>query len=169
MESLFCQRWRDGKTRYRPAGEVIKPREFEVGAIRGDQEARAFIERHHYLRSYPAARRRFGLFRKGSLTGVAVFSHPVNDRSLAVFPGTASESLELGRLVLLDDVAANGESWFVSRCFDALRREGFVGVVSFCDPLPRQGEGGEVVFNGHIGVVYQALSAIYLGRSQPPS
>ena len=34
--------------------------------------AREFVERHHYSRSYPAARRRFGLYRGGELEGVGV-------------------------------------------------------------------------------------------------
>lgn len=167
METLYCQRWRRGKPRYRPAGEVIDTRLYDVEPIPGDQKARAFIQEHHYLKSYPAARRRFGLYHRGTLVGVAVYSHPVNDKTLAVFPGEPKESLELGRLVLADSVPANGESWFIARCFDALRKEGFIGVASFCDPLPRLGMRGEVVFKGHIGVIYQAMNAVYLGRSKP--
>src|ERR671937_3248818 len=81
-----------------------------------------FLE-HHYAGSYPAARWRFGLFRRSVLQGVAVFSHPCHDRVLtAVFPGRATDSVELGRFILLDGVPGNGESWFLGRCFAHLRR-----------------------------------------------
>ena len=111
---------------------------------------------------------RFGLYRSSALVGVAVFSHPSNDAVLTtVFPGAATESLELGRFVLLDDVPGNGETWFLGRCFDLLRREQLVGVVSFSDPVLRQSEDGDVVFPGHLGTIYQAHNAVYLGRSSP--
>ena len=78
---------------------------------------------HHYSLSYPSARVRFGLFTRGCLVGVAVFSHPCNDRVLtSVFPLSPLESVELGRFVLLDSVPANGESWFLARTFECLAR-----------------------------------------------
>jgi len=61
-----------------------------VAELPDDAAAKAFVLEHHYSASYPAARWRFGLFRRGALQGVAVFSHPVNDRALtAVFPRPA--------------------------------------------------------------------------------
>ena len=72
----------------------------------------------------------------------------------------------LGRLVLLDEVEGNGESWFLARAFEHLRRElpEVRGVVSYSDPLPRVTEAGAVVTPGHVGVIYQALNGVYLGR-----
>src|SRR5579872_5601378 len=100
METSFVQRWRNGRQCYRPAGEVIVPREYEVAPI-SVKEAKAFVLEHHYLsRSYPACRFRFGLFRRGCLAGAAVFSHPCNDQVLSsIFRGDAVESVELGRFV----------------------------------------------------------------------
>jgi hypothetical protein len=168
MITAVTQRWRQGRTSYLPRREVIRPAEFEVAPLTDDSEAKLFIIRHHYSRSYPAARRRFGLYRRSQLVGCAVFSYPTHTKALTnVFDVEPILLLELGRLVLLDEVEANGESWFVSRCFDYLRREGMVGIVSFSDPVPRTTEAGEVVAPGHIGFVYQALSACYLGRSAP--
>jgi len=167
MITTGCQRWTDRRSSYRPAGETIVPSRFEVASIPGDRQARDFVERHHYSGSFPAARERFGLYERGSLVGVAVFSQPVNNRTLEVFPDPAS-SVELGRFVLLDEVPANGETWFLSRAFELLRREGYSGIVSFTDPLPRQEPGtGRLVFKGHIGTIYQASSAVYAGRSLP--
>ena len=160
------QRWRDRRGSYRPAGEPIDTRAFEVAAIPGDTEAKRFVLEHHYSGSFPAARVRFGLYRGPALVGVAVFSVPANPRALDPAPGDADSRVELGRFVLLDDVPANGESWFLARCFELLRRDGFTGVVSFSDPEPRVAAGGEVVFAGHLGTIYQATNGVYLGRSK---
>jgi len=162
------QRWRDRRDSYRPASEPIDPKQFEVASIPDDTTARAFVQRHHYAGTYPAARFRHALYdRRGRLVGVAVFSHPTNNRTLTnVFPGAATDAVELGRFVLLDSVPANGETWFLARCFELLRRD-VVGVVSFSDPVPRTSLGGDVIFPGHLGTIYQAKSAVFLGRGSP--
>lgn len=160
-----CQRWLFRRDRYRPAGEVIDTRAFDVAPIAGDTEPKAFVEAHHYSGSYPAARARFGLYRAAQLVGVAVFSHPANAKVLtSVFPGDPMDSAELGRFVLLDDVPGNGETWFLARCFEHLRRDGLRGVVSFSDPHPRTAVDGRIVFPGHIGTIYQAHNGRYTGR-----
>lgn len=169
MITETCQRWRDRRASYRPAGEVIDPRRYEVAPITTDTEARGFVVAHHYSASYPAARVRVGLYRADALVGVAVFSVPAQGKALDVLPCDRDEAVELGRLVLLDDVAGNGESWFVAQAFDELRRRGFAGVLSFSDPLERRAADGALVKPGHRGVVYQALSAVYTGRATPRS
>lgn len=167
MLTPCVQRWRGRRDSYRPAGEVICTRRYEVAPLDVDAVAKAFVVRHHYSGTYPAARFRFGLYRGTQLQGVAVFSHPCNDAVLTrVFPDRDRLSCtELGRLVLLDEVPANGETWLLGRCFEMLRREGVVGVVSFADPEPRSTAGEQVVFGGHVGTIYQAHNAAYLGRT----
>jgi len=165
MDVESCQRWRARRDSYRPAGETFDPRAFDVAAMASDNTARAFVEAHHYSGSYPAARRRFGLFERGELVGVAVFSVPM--RAEVLRPWSLEDGLELGRFVLLDGVRANGESWFLARCLDALKREGFAGVVSLSDPTPRTSAIGAVVFGGHVGTIYQASNAVYTGRASP--
>ena len=197
MLTDVAQRWREHRGVYRPAGEVIVPSHYEVAEIPDDTTPRAFIHEHHYSHTFPSARFRFGLYRGGALVGVAVFSTPMQDKVLDVLPvgaevraagpwmcrsrfgsevtnnrifipGEKRDRTELGRLVLLDDVPGNGESWFVTRCFEALLREhGITGVLSFSDPTPRTDASGRVIFLGHVGNVYQAMSAIYAGRSTP--
>ncbi len=164
-----CQRWRERRDSYRPARETIRRAEYDVAPIAGDTVARSFVEAHHYSASYPAARERFGLYRFGELAGVAVFSHPTNDKVITgTFPSIDRlAGVELGRLVLLDEVAANGESYFVARCFEQLRVLGYRGVVSFSDPVPRTTLDGRTVMPGHVGIIYQALNARYLLRSTP--
>jgi hypothetical protein len=157
-----AQRWRARRDSYRPAGEPIATRLYEVAPL-DELPAKSFVEREHYSGSYPAARFRFGLYRGASLVGVAVFSHPTNDLVLtSVFPVPATDAAELGRFVLLDDVPANGETWFLARCFELLRHD-LAGVVSFSDPVPRAALDGREVFPGHIGTIYQAHNAAYLG------
>ena len=120
-----CQRWTQHRASYRPAGEPIRTADFDVERMPGDREAKAFVVEHHYSGSYPAARERFGLFRAGELAGVAVFSVPAQPKALDILPGDAVGKLELGRFVLLDQVPANGESWFIARCFEQLRGLGY--------------------------------------------
>lgn len=165
MITEACQRWRERVGSYRPAGEVFDAARHEVAPIADDTTARAFVEAHHYSGSYVAARRRFGLYERAELVGVAVYSVPV--RAEVLRPFDASAAVELGRLVLLDRAKANAESWFVAECHRRLAREGFEGVVSFSDPEPRARLDGRVVFAGHIGTVYQALNATYTGRAKP--
>jgi hypothetical protein len=162
-----AQRWRARRASYRPAGEPIRPAYFDVAPIADDTTPKAFVATHHYEGTYPAARFRFGLYRRGELAGVAVFSVPVRPEVTRPLPGEALASAELGRFVLLDDVAANGESWFLARALDVLRREGLVGVVMFSDPVARTDAAGATTFLGHVGTIYQAASAIYLGKTHP--
>jgi hypothetical protein len=165
---LGNQRWRRGLDTYRPPDEPIRTADYDVAELPGDATAKAFVLEHHYSGTYPAARWRFGLFRRGLLQGVAVFSHPCNDHVLtAVFPGRPTDSVELGRLVLLDEVPGNGETWFLGRCFTRLRREGLAGVIAFSDPCRRFNRQGVPVFAGHVGTVYQAHNGIYLVRGTP--
>lgn len=166
MLTNACQRSDpDGNPVYVPAREVIDPRHFEVAEVR-EMVAKAFVERFHYAKSYPAARFRFGLFQRGGeLVGVAVFSHPMQDKVLKALPCDREEGVELGRLVLLDHVLANAESWFIARCFELLYRAGVRGVVSFSDPEPRTDTSGRTVFRGHVGFIYQASNACYAGRA----
>jgi hypothetical protein len=164
MITTHAQRWRSGSASYQPAGSVIRPSDYDVVEIAEDV-AKAFVIEHHYSGTYPAARRRFGLYEHGTLVGVAVFSHPCNEKTITNVFGCsrAADGLELGRFVLLDRVPANGESWFLARCRQALRHD-YVGVVSFSDDTRRATSTGEICFAGHIGTIYQASNAAFLGR-----
>ncbi|MEV4166005.1 hypothetical protein [Nonomuraea dietziae] len=85
------------------------------------------LERH-YSGTYPAAKLRLGLWdldaqpptdQRGSpaLVGVAVLSVPTSRATLTnVFPHLEpyTESLELGRFVLADEVPGNGETWLLA-------------------------------------------------------
>lgn len=170
MLTHVVQRWRSRRDSYRPAGELFDPRAHEVAPIDGDgadSTASAFVTAHHYSGTYPAARERVGLYRGTEMVGVAVFSHPPQDKVLSVLPCPKAEAVELGRFVLLDGVAANAESWFIARAFEVLRARGYAGVVSFADPVPRRSSAGDLVFPGHVGTIYQATNAVYTGKASP--
>jgi hypothetical protein len=75
--------------------------------------------------------------------------------------------LECSRFVLTDDCPGNSESWFLARCFDALLHRGVRGIVSFADPVPRRDSSGTLIAVGHVGTIYQASNALYVGRATP--
>jgi hypothetical protein len=164
------QRWRQRRDTYRPAGEVINTRSYEIAETNSDRTVREFIALHHYLQTTPPARFRFCLYKGQQIVGVAVFAHPTNDRSITGTLGCAAvEGVELSRLVLLDEVPGNGESYFVGHCLRQLKRIGLAGVVTFSDPMPRKTVSGAVIKVGHVGTVYQSLNARFVGRSCPRS
>jgi hypothetical protein len=160
----FEQRWRARRAFFVDPSRRFDPRGWEVSPIADDTTAKRFVIATHYAKSYPAARRRFGLYAPGgSLEGVAVMSVPARPAALLPCPDL-STAVELGRLVLTDRAGFNAETWMIARCFAALSAEGFTGVVSFSDPMPRDAVDGRVVFAGHAGQIYAASNAVYLGQ-----
>ena len=85
------QRWRARRDLYRPAGEVINTREYEIAETRSDRIVKDFIAEHHYLQTTPPARFRFCLYKREQLVGVAVFAHPTNDRTITGMFGCAPQ------------------------------------------------------------------------------
>ena len=81
-----CQRWTLGRETRRPAGEVIRPSEYEVGEL-GPLEAEAFVRAHHYSQTCSPTAHPFGLWRRGELAGAAVFGPlPSENAHRAVVP-----------------------------------------------------------------------------------
>lgn len=169
--TLLCQRWREHRESYRPAGEPIDPSRYGVEIVE-KTDAKRFVVAHHYQGNYPAQRLAVGLFRSrawitSELVGVAVFSVPGSEAVLPCwFPDVADDAAELGRFVLLDEVPANGETWFLARALRAVKRElRLRAILSFSDPMQRVSIlDGHVVTPGHIGTIYQAHNAAYMGR-----
>jgi hypothetical protein len=103
----------------------------------------------------------------GELVGVAVYSVPCHPAVISNhFPFEWRAGVELGRFVLLDSVPFNGESWFLARTREILAADGYLGIVSFADPVARCGAGGAVTFGGHVGTIYQASNAVLSGRGR---
>lgn len=174
MLTSRSQRWRERRTRFVQASSTIRVSDYAVDLIDCDRQARPFVEAHHYSCSFPASRLSVGLFdqtgRKARLVGVATYSVPMNNKVVPVHTGVdANAGAELGRFVLLDDVAGNGETFFLSRANRLLRqtKPEIISVVSYADPIERRDASGQVIKPGHIGRVYQAMSAQYRGRAGP--
>lgn len=168
MTAQWCQRWSEQLPLWQLAdpGDRFAAKSYEVHPI-ADAAAKAYVVRHHYSGTFPAASRRYGLFRAGALVGVAVYSIPAQAAVLTgPLPGLEPyvESLELGRFVLGDAEPGNAESWFLARCHELLAAAGVCGVVSFADPMPRRMVDGTLSMPGHVGVIYQASNAVYTGR-----
>lgn len=169
------QRWRDRRTRFVPSATTINPADYAVDVITSEKIVSAFLADHHYLGTLPAARLSCGLYRKSrggqsELAGVAVFTQPVNNASISLRTGLAdpASACDLGRLVLLDDVPGNGETWFVARAMKLLRaaKPAIEAVIAYSDPVRQVLPDGKVVLPGHVGHLYGALSAAYTGRTQ---
>ena len=163
MLTSRSQRWRDRRASYVGDTDVLDTNRHAVDVIEAHR-ARGFIAAHHYLPSYPAAKLAVGLFGPGKggraeLVGVAVFGVPPTGAVITRHTGLGeADGCCLSRLILLDHVPGNAESWMVSRSFAALRREKptMEAVVSYSDPRA-----------GHIGSVYSALSGQYRGQGAP--
>lgn len=153
-----------------PGRAYFDPSQHTIHGIPDDTTAKAFVEEHHYSHTYPAARFRFGLLDSaGNLVGVAVFGVPANQRVLtSTFPGLdPSKVVDFGRLVVLEHVGHNAESWMIGQAFKKLKEFGIEGVVSYADPVVRVDAEGREVRAGHVGTIYQATNAVYLGRGTP--
>lgn len=176
------QRWRDGRHSWvRPEDGGFTPARYRVSAL-DERSAKAFVLRHHYARSFPAAVLRYGMYLRedpspSGLVGVAVYSVPMQAKVLTrTLPRLTpyAESLELGRFVMEGDrqapgappgrAPANSESWFIAQTFRLLAEQGVRAVVAFCDPVPRSLDAGATLWPGHYGTIYQASNAIYTGR-----
>lgn len=166
------QRWRDRRTRFVPAASEIDPQALTVDVIDTRRVAAPFVKQHHYSASMPVAQLSVGLFRNGpagssELVGVCVFSVPVNDASVAKSAGlqTPRAACDLGRLVLLDDVGGNGETFLVARALRLLRRERpqILSVISYADPVRRVDLAGRAFLPGHVGTLYAVMGSLYGG------
>jgi hypothetical protein len=164
MHVDVCQRWNNRNTSYRPARETIDTSIYEIGDI-DHSAAKDFIVKHHYSGSYPAAIARYGLYRNETLVGVCVYSDIMKNvlESIKI----DIPMIELSRLVLLDDVEANGETWFMAETRRRLAKLDRADLIlTHSDDMPRTSIDGTVTHVGHVGTIYQASNAVYVGRAK---
>lgn len=55
----------------------------------------------------------------------------------------------------------------MARCRELLRRKGYTGLLAFSDDITRTDAQGNKIFCGHLGTIYQASNAQFLGRATP--
>lgn len=124
------------------------------------KDGKAFVIEHHYSHGIHNGPMCFGLFDLDRLVGVCAFAAPSSENVRAsIFGEEHKRSVtELHRLVLLDEVPKNAESFFIARALKELKKQRpyYNAVISFADPT-----------ENHLGVIYQATNALYCGRSAP--
>ncbi|MFE7135807.1 hypothetical protein ACFVIM_33650 [Streptomyces sp. NPDC057638] len=181
----WCQRWeRRIPTWRRTRDGGFDPSLHRLRLI-PEAPAKRFTVEHHYTASWPVVRFAYGLQRVdqsprpgdpdgGRLVGVIALGVPMNPAVLSgVFPDLVPvrQSLELNRMVLLDSVESNGESWACSRALAHAAAQGIEGIVAHADPVARvrhTASGPLLVSPGHIGHVYgHGQGFDYLGRTRP--
>jgi hypothetical protein len=168
-----CQRWRPGgrPSWRRPEEGGFDRTRYGVEEI-DELPAREFVLSIHYANTWVATLRRYGMFDLSGgeprLVGAAILSNPMNKAVLTnVFPGLApyTETADVGRFCLLDEVPANAESWFMTECCRLAAEAGYRGLVLFSDQVARWTRDGRQVKPGHFGIAYQAKGFRFTGES----
>jgi len=135
----------------------------------GLNTANEFIIKHHYSHKPSSATQfSFGLYYPSEtsnffdsseqLVGVMTYGTPVGNLVVDSIGGvTHGEVLELTRLVLLDHIGKNSESYFIGQSFKWLKKLApeVKILISYADPEA-----------GHGGIIYQATNWLYQGRGQ---
>lgn len=135
---------------------------YDTGKARVERIAteigKKFVKQHHYSKGIHNGPITYGLLRHDELVGVCAFANPCSENVCASVFGNDRKRFvtELHRLVLLDEMPKNSESWFIVRALKALKADfpKYEAVLSFADAT-----------QGHVGTIYQATNAIYTGRS----
>ena len=169
----LAKRWSARRQRWVAPDRVFRPDGYAVDLL-DYTPAKAFVVGEHYAGSMPPTYESVGLWRStggtgSELVGVAVFSVPTSIESPDKWFGVPfAQACDLGRFVLRETVAFNGETWFLTRALRLLRRARpeFQGIISYADPREWQ-HGAEVTKPAHFGCIYASANATYVGRSTP--
>lgn len=119
-------------------------------------EIREFIETHHYSHNINGLKSSycFKVEDSGKLVGAVLFGE-LSTTSWKKYGTSEKDVVELRRLVLLDELPRNSESYVVGYCLRYLRKHSsYKVVVSYADPE-----------YGHSGVIYKASNFKYLGQT----
>lgn len=145
--------------------EAINSRGIEVRQVEPGLENEKFEEfaKKHYLRdnSISGVSIRLGVFYNNEMIGIVGYGSPTYNMMYKQLGLNRGEVYELRRL-FVEDVTDlhNAESQIISLANDELKelRPEIKVVVTYADPSV-----------GHLGTVYQATNAIYLGKGEGPS
>jgi hypothetical protein len=125
------------------------------------KEAKLFLGQHHYLGDACKSGFNVGLYQRGTLVGICIFTGiPAPELAKGMFGLERNQQnglFELSRLCLRPDVQAlehNMASWFVARALRLFKRSSKVcAVLSYADA------------DYHEGTVYRACGFTYYGMS----
>jgi hypothetical protein len=144
---------------------IIEGLQDEVEVVPATREAIIQLSKKHYLHTIPARVKRIYVVRykyphgqQKMAIGMAIYGLPMYSASKFLSPEAMSgEVLDLKRLYLADVGIPNLESYVIAQTLKLLKQdEPNVKVV-----ITNANEKA-----GHIGTVYQATNAIYLGKSK---
>jgi len=114
-----------------------------------------FCRRWHYTKHMGAATWRYGLWDGITLVGVVAYNIPTMDVCAAMFgPDLWDWVAHMGRLVCAEDAPRNVESRLIAESLRLLKQD---------RPVVRAVVTYAASGAGHIGYVYQATNALYLG------
>ena len=134
--------------------------EFDVEPAKRE-DVEVFVKRH-YLKTFPAGIKRiYAIYQKQTegrhMVGMIIYGTPFMTAPKFLEPEVSSkEVLELKRLYIDDIGIKNLESYVIGQSLNLLKRDdpNIKVVLTFADDL-----------QGHVGGIYQATNAIYLGKS----
>ncbi len=120
----------------------------------GVKEVRPFIEQHHYSHSINGCKVSdcFALY-DGMEMKAAVLFGPLSTTAWKKYGQDEKDVVELRRLVCLDELPRNTESWLIAQCLKRLKGK-YKVCVSYADPR-----------HGHCGFIYQASNWSYMGQT----
>ena len=126
------------------------------------QDVEVFIKRH-YLKSFPSGIKRiYAVYQKHTegrhMIGMVIYGNPFPTASKFLMPlVNPNEILELKRLYIDDIGVRNLESFVIAQTLKMVKRDEpeLKVVITFADSK-----------QGHVGGIYQATNAIYLGATE---
>jgi hypothetical protein len=133
--------------------------QYEVTTL-ASSEGKTFVKAHHYSRGIHNGPTCYALreLPNGRLVGVLAIATPCSEnvRRSVFGPEYVDRVTELHRLVLLDEIPRNAESFFIARALKLHKaiKPHIWAVLSFADAT-----------QGHVGTIYQATNAIFTGSS----
>ncbi|MFQ5330015.1 MAG: hypothetical protein ACE5D4_08530 [Thermodesulfobacteriota bacterium] len=119
------------------------------------EETYDWLLNKHYAKRIPNIERAFGLYNESTLLGICTFGTPPKsmNNGESIFNEYRVKTFELNRLVMMEGLAKNTLSFFVSQCLGCLPTP--CCIVSYAD----------FTF-GHNGYIYQATNWLYIGLNQ---
>jgi|TARA_R100000479_G_scaffold121186_1_gene62350 hypothetical protein len=121
--------------------------------------AKAYTLKHHYMKTFPAAKVCFGVFYKKLLSGVITFGYSTatKQKIQKLVPKiNEGEYIEMQRMNLLDVLGGNAESYVLGEIYSLFKKNTNIKVI-----LTHAGG-----CKNDCGIVYQAASWLYFGKEK---